>query len=161
VTTYGSQTYRAGVMTARASIRGGEVTFSVYDPNSSINFLLPLKNDASGQMNLLNPGTLDTLRTNGVTNFADAPNLTGFDNWGRGYTQERALNAPLSANEQSNTAFFTPLIDDLRKQSETKETDTTLIGEVTIDDLEESDAINCSLPIDNKPLDKRCFLQML
>jgi hypothetical protein len=156
VTTYGSQTYRAGVMTARASIRGGEVTFSVYDPNSSINFLLPLKNDASGQMNLLNPGTLDTLRTNGTTNFASAPNLTGADNWGKGYSQNTALNAPLPTNEQMNLTFLRPLIDDLRKQSELKQADTTLVGVVTIDDLEEGDAIDCAKPQPDQPLDPKC-----
>jgi hypothetical protein len=148
-------------MTARASIRGGEVTFSVYDPNSSINFLLPLKNDGGSQLNLLNPGTLDSLRINGTTNFAVAPNLTGADNWGKGYTQDRALNAPISATQPTNLTFFRTLIDDLRKQSELKEPDTTLVGVVTIDDLEEGDAIDCSLPINNKILDQRCFLEVL
>lgn len=156
VTTYGSQTYRAGVMTARASIRGGEVAFSVYDPNSSVNFLLPLKDEQGSQLNLLNPGTLDSLTINGTTNFANAPNLKGLDNWGRGYTQNRALNAPVPANEQTNLTFFRPLIDDLRKQSDSKQADTTLVGVVSIDDLEEGDAIDCAKPQPDQPLDPKC-----
>jgi hypothetical protein len=74
------------------------VTFSVWDPASSLNFNLPLQEVANsgcstncGQLNLQNPNSLDSLTLNGVSNFIVAANLTGVNNWGSSYVQNEAL----------------------------------------------------------------------
>ena len=63
VSTYSDQIYRANSMVAQASSRGGEVTFSVFDPQASITFNLPRQTTDNsgcsgalcGQLNLQNP----------------------------------------------------------------------------------------------------------
>ena len=84
VATYTDQTYRASVMTAQALSQPGNVTFSVYEPNSSITYLLPLQASGAGagQMNLQNPNSLDSLTINGVNNYAGVQNRNGTNNWG-------------------------------------------------------------------------------
>lgn len=84
VATYTDQTYRASVMTAQAASQPGSVTFSVYDPNSSITYLLPLQASGAGagQMNLQNPNSLDSLTINGANNYVGVQNRSGTNNWG-------------------------------------------------------------------------------
>ena len=84
VATYSDQTYRASVMTARAATQAGTVTFSVYDPGSSVSYLLPLQiiGAGAGQINLQNPNSLDALFINGTNNYSRAENRTGTNNWG-------------------------------------------------------------------------------
>ena len=98
VATYSDQTYRANLMSAQSSTQPGGVTFSVWDPASSLNFNLPLQEVANsgcstncGQLNLQNPNSLDSLTLNGVSNFIVAANLTGVNNWGSSYVQNEAL----------------------------------------------------------------------
>ena len=98
VATYSNQTYRANLMTARTASQPGDVVFSVWDPAASVNFNLPIQTTANsgcssncGQVNLQNPNSLDSLTIYGSTNFAQAANLTGVDNWGTGYLQGNAL----------------------------------------------------------------------
>jgi hypothetical protein len=90
VETFSSQTYRASVMTALASIQPGNVVFSVYDPTATVSYYLPLQNN--GQMNLQNPNSTDTLTINGVNNYAVVSNSTGTNNWGTRLIQGNALN---------------------------------------------------------------------
>jgi hypothetical protein len=83
VATYSDQTYRANVMTARAANQPGSVTFSIYDPNASITYLLPLQTSGAGagQMNLQNPNSADTLTINGANNYLGVQNRSGTNNW--------------------------------------------------------------------------------
>jgi autotransporter-associated beta strand protein len=86
VTTYSNQVFRSASMTATASSPGGDVVFSVFDPNASVSFILPINN---GQTALLTPNGSDRLVVNGNTNLI-----------GMSYTQNRALGyVPPSAAE--------------------------------------------------------------
>jgi autotransporter-associated beta strand protein len=86
VTTYSNQVFRSASMTATASAPGGDVVFSVFDPNASVSFILPINN---GQTTLLMPNGSDRLVVNGNTNLI-----------GMSYTQNRALGyVPPSAAE--------------------------------------------------------------
>ena len=93
IATYSDQTYRASVMTAQASAQPGTVTFSIYDPAASINYLLPLQTNGAGagQMNLQNPSSLDALVINGTNNYALVQNQNGLNNWGAPATITDAL----------------------------------------------------------------------
>jgi hypothetical protein len=93
VATYSDQTYRANVMTARAVNQPGSVTFSIYDPNASITYLLPLQTSGAGagQMNLQNPNSLDALTINGANNYVGVQNRNGINNWGAVATITPAL----------------------------------------------------------------------
>ncbi len=95
VSTYGSQTYRANLLSASAASQPGTFTFSIYDPSSSINYLLPIQTAASsgctsncGQMNLQNPNSLDNLVVNGSNNFTPVANVSGENNWRTATTNE-------------------------------------------------------------------------
>ena len=73
-------------MTATASSPGGNVVFSVFDPNASVSFILPINN---GQTSLVMPNSSDKLVVNGNTNLI-----------GMSYTQNRALGyVPPSTTE--------------------------------------------------------------
>jgi hypothetical protein len=93
VATYSDQTYRASVMTAQAASQPGSVTFSIFDPNSSITYLLPLQTSGAGagQMNLQNPNSADTLTINGANNYLGVQNRNGSNNWGSVATITPAL----------------------------------------------------------------------
>ena len=93
VATYSDQTYRASVMTARAASQPGSVTFSIFDPNSSITYLLPLQTSGAGagQMNLQNPNSADILTINGANNYLGIQNRNGSNNWGSVATITPAL----------------------------------------------------------------------
>ena len=93
VATYSDQTYRASVMTAQAATQPGTVTFSVYDPGSSVTYLLPLLTSGAGagQMNLQNPNSLDALSINGTNNYSAVQNRAGTNNWGAPATIANAL----------------------------------------------------------------------
>jgi autotransporter-associated beta strand protein len=99
VSTYSDQTYRANSMVAQASSRGGEVTFSIFDPQSSITFNLPRQTAdnsgcsgaSCGQLNLQNPGSLDLLRFNGDSNYLDNQNMSGAGRWGSSAIANNAL----------------------------------------------------------------------
>jgi len=93
VATYSDQTYRASVMTAQAATQPGTVTFSVYDPSSSVTYLLPLLTSGAGagQMNLQNPNSLDALSINGTNNYSAVQNRAGTNNWGAPATIANAL----------------------------------------------------------------------
>jgi autotransporter-associated beta strand protein len=151
VKTYSNQMYRSSVMNAQATIRGGDVVFEIYDPAASINFALPLKNDNSGQMNLLNPGTLDGLTINGSNNFKFNPNLSGADNWGKGgFKQGNALNyvAPSIFSALPTT------LDSLKRQAELPKESNLVFGEVTVDEIEESS--ECTRTSNDQVLDPKC-----
>ena len=86
VTTYSNQVFRSASMTATASSPGGNVVFSVFDPNASVSFILPINN---GQTSLVMPNSSDKLVVNGNTNLI-----------GMSYTQNRALGyVPPSTTE--------------------------------------------------------------
>jgi hypothetical protein len=86
VTTYSNQVFRGASMTATASSPGGNVVFSVFDPNASVSFILPINN---GQTALLTPNGSDRLVVNGNTNLI-----------GMTYSQNRALGyVPPSTTE--------------------------------------------------------------
>jgi autotransporter-associated beta strand protein len=89
VTTYSDQIYRANAMFAQASLSGGEVTFSVFDPQASVTFNLPQQTPdnsncsgaSCGQLNLQNPGSLDSLRFDGKSNYLENQNTSGSGRW--------------------------------------------------------------------------------
>ena len=154
VKTYGSQTYRAGIMNASATTLGGEVTFSIYDPNASVNYILPLQ--TNGQINLRNPGSSDGLLINGKNNFSSAANLTGDENWGSRFKEGVALGSSTAVTTSSVNHF------DLRKlkaQAELSKEEYLVVGEITIDELEE-DSVDCSRPEPDKPLNPKCKIEI-
>ena len=91
VKTFSNQVFHTGTFSAIAGA-DGIVSFSVYDSAASITFILPPKVDGSGQVNLLNPGSQDSLQINGSSNFKLAPNISGNNSWSKGYQQNYALN---------------------------------------------------------------------
>ena len=98
VATYSNQTYRANLMNAQSSAAPATVAFSVWDPAASVSFNLPEQSVANsgcssncGQINLQNPGSLDSLVINGSSNFALDANLSGVNNWGNQFTSANAL----------------------------------------------------------------------
>ena len=99
VSTYSDQTYRANSMLAQASLRGEAITFSIFDPRASITFNLPRQTAdnsgcsgaSCGQLNLQNPGSLDLLRFNGVSNYLNNQNMSGVGRWGSTAIANNAL----------------------------------------------------------------------
>jgi hypothetical protein len=99
VSTYAGQTYRANMVSASAVLQPGTFTFSIYDPASRINYLLPTQtvgNSACsgascGQMNLQNPNSADSLTINGANNYLGVQNRSGTNNWGAVATITPAL----------------------------------------------------------------------
>jgi autotransporter-associated beta strand protein len=100
VNTFTDQTYRANMMTARASTQPGTVTFSVFDPNAAINYLLPVQTASNsacqgatcGRMNLQNPNHLDALVINGDNNYGgNQNNALGAGYWRAPATENNAL----------------------------------------------------------------------
>ena len=90
-TTYSSQTYSAQSMTASATTAGGQVTFSVWDPDASVSFMLPTHaTNGIEQLNLYN-GNLASLAFNGSTNYNSAANTGGLANQWAAPTLNRAL----------------------------------------------------------------------
>ena len=111
VSTYAGQTYRANMVSASAVSQPGTFTFSIYDPASRINYLLPAQTAgnsgcagvACGQMNLQNPNHLDVLVINGVNNYLNTQNTIntgGAGYWNARMIQNTALgyNAPAPIN---------------------------------------------------------------
>jgi autotransporter-associated beta strand protein len=154
VKTYGSQTYRAGLMNANAITPGGDVTFSVYDPNASINYILPLQ--SNGQINLQNPGSSDGLIINGKNNFSAVANFTGTNNWGASRFKEGlALGALLISSDTKIDLVK------LKKQSELTKEDNLIVGEVTIDEMEDtSDCAKQDQDSTKKP-DPKCSFESI
>jgi hypothetical protein len=115
ISTYSDQTYRANSMITQASSRGGEVYFSVFDPQASITFELPIQNAnnsgcigaSCGQLNLQNPGSLDSLRFDGKSNYLENQNTSGVGRWGDSAIANNALG------------FVPPVIQTLRSNLET------------------------------------------
>jgi mucin-19 len=99
VSTYSDQVYRANAMFAQASLSGGEITFSVFDPQASVTFNLPRQTAdnsgcsgaSCGQFNLQNPGSLDSLRFNGDSNYLNNQNMSGTGRWGSTAIADNAL----------------------------------------------------------------------
>ena len=78
-------------MTASATTSGGEVTFSVWDPASKVNFLLPTHNsNGVEQLNLFN-GNNASLTIYGSTNYAGNPNTGSAANQWAAPTLKNAL----------------------------------------------------------------------
>jgi hypothetical protein len=86
-------------MTAQATTRGGEVAFSVWDPEASITFNLPRQTPdnsncsgvSCGQINLQNPGGLDSLRFDGKSNYLENQNTSGVGRWASPAISNNAL----------------------------------------------------------------------
>ena len=151
--TYAGQTYKAGYVEASASTTGGEVVFSVYDPNAAVNFLLPL--NGQGQLDLRNPSSIDALTFNGSTNFSSAPNLSGYQNWGRGPSFQDALGAlpPQTAND--STHYGQMLIN--KKVLSDAGIEIDLVGSVEVNDIEQ--ATDCQVDVnDPKKISPECKL---
>ncbi|WP_114652568.1 beta strand repeat-containing protein [Polynucleobacter necessarius] len=98
VRTYSDQTYRANLMSAQSETQPGGVAFSVWDPDASVNFNLPVQTASNsaypmncGQLNLQNPNSRDVPTIDGSNNFGLDPNLSGVNNWGDEFVQNRAL----------------------------------------------------------------------
>jgi hypothetical protein len=124
VETYSDQTYRANVMVARSSNQPGTVTFSVFDPNAAINYLLPVQTASNsscqgatcGRMNLQNPNHLDALVINGDNNYGgNQNNALGAGYWRAPATENNALGyvapvvqptLPPQSTEQRNPPPF-------------------------------------------------------
>jgi autotransporter-associated beta strand protein len=147
VSTFSNQVFQSAEMTANASMPGGEVAFSVYDPAASVNFLLPLKGDNSGQINLLNTSGRDGLSVNGSSNLTAA--LVG-NGWSNGFNQGNALGVVSSTINN----VLPPSLQNLNKQSELNKEDNLVVGEVTIEEIEDSS--ECAR--DNQNRDPKCDL---
>ena len=117
VSTYSSQTYRSNLLSAVATAQPGTFTFSIYDPNASINYLIPTQTVANsgcsgstcGQMNLQNPNHLDALVINGDNNYLNSQNtlnVGGVGYWNARMTQNLALGA--TPTPQSTPAIVAP-----------------------------------------------------
>jgi hypothetical protein len=148
VTTYSDQVFRSEIMKAGAPTSGGELKFSVVDPTASVRFNLPPKPDNSG-INLLNTnGGRDTLVVNGPTNLNDALLGSSFSDFKQ--------NAALGSLPQGENFFSgRPLLNDLRNQAALSKEENLLVGEVTIDELEE-ESVDCAKPQPDQPLDPKC-----
>jgi hypothetical protein len=99
------------MVSASAVAQPGTFTFSIFDPASSINYLLPAQTvgnsgcsgPSCGQMNLQNPNHLDVLVINGVNNYLNTQNTIntgGAGYWNARMIQNTALgyNAPAPIN---------------------------------------------------------------
>ena len=98
VTTFSTQYYRANMLAAQSAPLATAVTFSVYDPAASVNYLLPMQTLANSgigftpnQMNLQSVGSGYQLLINGASNYPQLQNINGVNNWGGRFTQGNAL----------------------------------------------------------------------
>jgi hypothetical protein len=148
VTTYSDQVFRSEIMKAGALTPGGELKFSVVDPTASVVFNLPMKADNSG-VNLINTnGGRDTLVINGATNLTAGMVRSSFSDFKQ--------NAALGSLPQGENFFSgRPLLNDLRNQASLPKEENLLVGEVTIDELEE-ESVDCAKPPADEPLDPKC-----
>jgi hypothetical protein len=149
VTTYSDQVFRSAIMNAGALTPGGELIFSVVDPTASVVFNLSPKPDNSG-INLNNPnGGRDTLVINGLTNINNAMVGSAFSAFKQNLAQDALTPGDsLFSGRQ--------LLNDLKTQAEMLKEDNLLVGEVTIDELEE-ESIDCAKPQPDEPLDPKCL----
>jgi hypothetical protein len=133
---------RAGALTP-----GGELKFSVVDPAATVVFNLPMRADNSG-INLVNTnGGRDTLVVNGSTNLIKAMVAAAFSD----FKQNAALGVP----PQGEGLFSgRPRLNDLKIQAELAKEESLVVGEVTIDELEDSG--DCAKPQADQPLDPKC-----
>jgi hypothetical protein len=147
VSTYSDQTYRANSMLAQAGVRGGDVTFSVFDPQASITFNLPRQAASNsgcsgascGQLNLQNPGSLDLLRFNGDSNYLNNQNMSGVGRWGSsaiannalGYVPPQALRSNLETGSVLKQAMQLMLASNktLANGGERSRVDVSMTGE--------------------------------
>jgi hypothetical protein len=148
VTTYSDQVFRSEIMKAGALTPGGELKFSVVDPTASVVFNLPMKADNSG-INLINTnGGRDTLVINGSSNLSNAMVSSSFSD----FKQNAALG---SLTQGESFISGRPLLNDLKTQAEMIKEQNLLVGEVTIDELEE-ESIDCAKSQPDQPLDPKC-----
>jgi autotransporter-associated beta strand protein len=148
VTTYSDQVFRSEIMKAGALTPGGELKFSVVDPTASVVFNLPMKADNSG-INLINTnGGRDTLVINGSSNLSNAMVGSSFSD----FKQNAALG---SLTQGESFISGRPLLNDLKTQAEMIKEQNLLVGEVTIDELEE-ESIDCAKSQPDQPLDPKC-----
>lgn len=115
VETYSDQTYRARQMDVRSTTQPGTVTFSIFDPNAEINFLLPVQTNLNsscsgancGRMNLQNPNSLDRLVFFGDTNYINNENTVGAGGWASSAQQNNALGyvPSISSNNQTRESI--------------------------------------------------------
>jgi len=147
VTTYSNQVFRSEIMRAGALTPGGELKFSVVDPAATVVFNLPMRADNSG-INLVNTnGGRDTLVVNGSTNLIKAMVAAAFSD----FKQNAALGVP----PQGEGLFSgRPRLNDLKTQAELAKEESLVVGEVTIDELEDSG--DCAKPQADQPLDPKC-----
>jgi hypothetical protein len=149
VTTYSDQVFRSALMNAGAQTAGSELKFSVVDPTASVRFNLPMKADNSG-INLINSnGGRDALVINGATNLSNTLVGTAFSD----FQQNQALGG--MPTQSSNLSINQPNLRNLKDQSELSKEDNLVVGEVTIDELEEESA-ECAKPEPGQPLDPKC-----
>jgi len=153
VTTYSDQVFRSALMNAGAQTAGSELKFSVVDPTASVRFNLPMKSDNSG-INLVNTnGGRDALVINGTTNLSNALVGTAFGD----YQQNQSLGAV--PTQSSNPSVNQPNLRNLKDQAELSKEEILVVGEVTIDELEE-ESVECAKPEPGQPLDPKCKIQI-
>jgi hypothetical protein len=73
--TYSSQTYGSQSMTASATTTAGEVTFSIWNPATAINFILTTYASNGDDLIALYNGNLASLSLFGSSNFVSNPNI--------------------------------------------------------------------------------------
>jgi hypothetical protein len=107
------------------------------------------KPDNSG-INLNNPnGGRDTLVINGLTNINNTMVGSAFSAFKQNLAQDALTPGDsLFSGRQ--------LLNDLKTQAEMLKEDNLLVGEVTIDELEE-ESIDCAKPQPDEPLDPKCL----
>jgi autotransporter-associated beta strand protein len=153
VTTYSDQVFRSALMNAGAQTAGGELKFSVIDPTASVVFNLPMKSDNSG-INLINTnGGRDALVINGTTNLSNASVSSAFSD----FQQNQALGAV--PTQSSNLSVNQPNLRNLKDQADLSKEENLVVGEVTIDELEE-ESVDCARPQTDQPLDPKCKIQI-
>jgi hypothetical protein len=136
-------------MNAGAQTAGGELQFSVVDPTANVLFNLGPKSDNSG-INLINTnGGRDALVINGTTNLTNASLGSSFSD----FQQNQALGAP--PTQGSNLSVNQPNLRNLKDQAELSKEENLVVGEVTIDELEE-ESVECAKPEPGQPLDPKC-----
>jgi autotransporter-associated beta strand protein len=153
VTTYSDQIFRSEQMNAGATNAGGELKFSVVDPSAAVVFNLPMKSDNSG-INLINTnGGRDSLVINGSTNLSNALVSASFND----YQQNQSLGVVPTLSDSSTSNQLS--LKNLKDQSELAKEENLVVGEVTIDELEE-ESIDCANPQAGQPLDPKCIIQI-
>ena len=150
VATYSDQTYRSGVLIAQATAPLNKVTFSVYDPNAMISFLLPLQ--TNGQMNFQNTiGHADLLVFNGPNNYSTLQNTSGTGNWGTPAIFQPALGfvattAPSTIPPSSQIAYQAILNQQIAKDIFSSAAQSYSSVSVEISDLSTSKDSNLVAP---------------